>query len=138
MPYQLAVTISFWPEGVPPRLRGGGPPRLSTDNHVNSGAWGLDGPKTFFGNPQFFVEDPKKSLEFRKMAIKRATELGSSQTKLHEKAETMENLAAISKMRDSFIIRTIFHFEKPPKKRPKNFFGYFFGQKTPKNVFWTI
>ena len=69
------------------------------------------------------------------MAIKRATELGSSQTKLHEKAETMENLAAISKMRESFIIRTNFYFAKPKKIVQKTFLGIFLAKKRPKKFF---
>ena len=56
--------------------------------------------KTFFGNPKKFAENPKKSLEFREMAIKRATELGSRQKNIHEKAETVENLATYFKIRE--------------------------------------
>ena len=90
----------------------------------------LDGPKNFFGNPKKNRRNPKKSAGSRKMAIKRATELRSRRKKLHEKAKMLENHTATSKMRESYQIWMILVFAKPKKKRPKNFFGYFFGQKS--------
>ena len=95
-------------------------------------------PKKFLGAQKNFVENPKKSLEFRKIAIKIATELRSRRKNTPEKAETMENLTAIPKMREIFIIRTIFHFAKPKKKSAKKIFGVFFGRKMPPKKIWTI
>ncbi len=90
----------------------------------------------FFGFPKKKKNgNPKKSLELRKIAIKIATELGSRRKNTPEKAETMENLAAIPKMREIFLIRTIFRFAKPKKNRPKKFFGFFLAEKCPKKIF---